>query len=237
MQMNDLMPIVIITILLLLCLYALYKVNSNSVRIIEEDNPEYLEQLAIGRTNFLNEIVDHLRIVFALTEEEVSSPVVEVVGDQIHRITLTSQDQIFTLLIKWNKTITITCYRNKEVKGKQLILCRKKFSIRYNCVNWKKIDAFLYDVLEKFIKITNTDETFRDLLTAAIEVASSIDDNFARELLYTVAENYPWQGEKVKQRESVKAYTSLLAYILKFHREEFVEYMKETDDPAEQDSE
>lgn len=230
MQMNDLMPIIIIVILLLLSLYILYKTGKDSTQFIEEDNPEYLEQLAIGRTNFLNELLEHFKFTFTLTDEESQSPVVEVVGDHVHRVTLASQDQIFTILIAWDKSLTISCYRNKEIKGKELIWTRKKFALKQNCINWKKVDKYLYDTLEKFMAITEEDKAFKDILAAAVEVAKEVNDDYARELLYAVAENYPWTGKKMKQRDSIKYYTSLLSYIIKFHKEEFVQYINREED-------
>lgn len=230
MQMNDLIPLLIIGVMVIIAIVFIRRMTSDQVEMIEEPNPEYLDQLAQGRTNFLNELLEHFKFAFVLTDEESQTPVVEVVGDQIHRVTLASQDQIFTILIDWDRSLTISCYRNKEIKGKELIWTRKKFALKQNCINWKKVDKYLYDTLEKFMAITEEDKAFKDILAAAVEVAKEVNDDYARELLYAVAENYPWTGKKMKQRDSIKYYTSLLAYIFKFHKEEFVQYIKRQED-------
>lgn len=230
MQMTDIVPLIIIAAMVLIAIIFIRKMTSESVEVYEEPNPEYLEQLAIGRTNFLNEVLEHLRLVFVLSDDEIKSAVVETVGDQIHRITVAAQDQIFTILLKWDKTMTISCFHNQKIKGQTLIWTRKTFRVSYNCVNWKKVDKFFYKTLDKFMAVGKSSEDFKILLTAALEVAQAVEDKTARELLYEVAIDFPFDGKKLKSRDAVRMYTSLLAYVVKYHKEEFVAYLNNDED-------
>ena len=223
----DFTPLIIIATLITFILVAwVYFKGDNAM--VEEPNPEYIEEIGKGRQLFINEILEHLRLVFTLSEDEIANCSCELVREHTNRLTIASQDQIFTILCEWNKRVIVSCYRNKNVDGVKLIHMKKSFKLKDNMIDWKKFDAFLFKALNKFLEMQENSEDFKVLIQSAAEVAKEVDDKDAVLLLCTVAEHFPWTGKKMPPHLSTKSYVALIGYLLKYHQKEFLLDIQET---------
>ena len=227
----DIKPFLIGAFLLVVILWLWLNWRDNEYEVVEEPNPEYLQEIGKGRQVFTNEILEHLRLAFALTDDEISNCSCELVKENINRLTIASQDQIFTILCVWGRKIVLSCYRNKNVDGVKLIYMKKSFKLKDNMIDWKKFDTFAYKVVDKFMTAEENDEDFKALITSAAEVASAINEDEAAQILFRVADNFPWTGKRLPKRFATRDYVGLIAYLLKFHQKEFLEYVKSKEDP------
>lgn len=226
----DFTPLIIIATIITFILLAWLYFKEGSYTAVEEPNPEYIEEIGKGRQLFINEILEHLRLVFTLSDDEIAHCSCELVREHTNRLTIASQDQIFTILCEWNKRVIVSCYRNKNVDGVKLIHVKKSFKLKDNMIDWKKFDAFLCKALDKFLEMQENSEDFKTLIQSAAEVAKEVDDKDAVLLLCTVAEHFPWTGKKMPPRLATKSYVALIGYLLKYHQQEFLEYLKEKED-------
>lgn len=226
----DFTPLIIIATLITFILLAWLYFKEGEYTTVEEPNPEYMEEIGKGRQLLITEILEHLRLTFTLSEEEISNYSCELVRENTNRLTLASQDQIFTILCEWNKKITVSCYRNKNVDGVQLIYMKKSFKLKDNMIDWKKFDGFLFKALDKFMAMQENSEDFKTLIQSAAEVAKGVDDKDAVLLLCSVAEHFPWTGKKMPSHLATKDFVALIGYLLKYHQAEFLEYLKEKED-------
>jgi hypothetical protein len=161
-----------------------------------------------------------------LSEDELSNYSCELVKQDVNRIVVATPDQIFTILCKWNRKVTITCFRNPNAAGFQITYLKKSFRVRNNIINWKKLDEFLYKTEGKFMALDDTEEDFTILIMATMEMAEETSDEVAKKMLFDVIGRFPWGSKKVPQRVTLKFYAGVLTYILKNYKEEFLEYQK-----------
>jgi hypothetical protein len=229
----DIKPILIGAILLVVILLFWLNWREDSYDVIEEPNPDYLQEIGKGRQLLINEILEHLRLAFALTDDEIKNCSCELVREHTNRLTIASQDQIITILCVWGRKVVLSCYRNKNVDGVKLIYMKKSFKLKDNMINWKKFDRFAYKAVDKFMAVEENEEDFKTLITSAAEVANEVNEDEAAEILFRVADNYPWTGKKLPKRFATRDYVGLIAYLLKFHQKEFLEYLKSKEDPEE----
>lgn len=227
----DIKPFIIGAILLVAILLFWLNWRKDSYEVVEEPNPEYLQEIGKGRQILINEILEHLRLVFSLTDGEISNCSCELVRDHTNRLTIASQDQIFTILCEWGRKVVLSCYRNINVDGVKLIYMKKSFKLKDNMIDWKKFDTFAYKVVDEFMMAEDNEEDFKALIQSAAEVAKEVNEDEAAQILFRVTENFPWTGKKLPKRFATRDYVGLVAYLLKFHQKEFLEYIKGKEDP------
>mgnify|MGYP003299140991 CR=1 FL=1 len=100
-----------------------------------------------------------------LTNDEISNCSCELVKENTNRLTIASQDQVFTILCVWGRKVVLSCYRNKNVDGVKLIYMKKSFKLKDNMIDWKKFDTFVYKVVDKFMTAEENEEDLIDLKT------------------------------------------------------------------------
>ena len=231
----DIKPFLIGAVLLLIIVWFWLNWRDNDViETIEEPNPEYMEEIGKSRHLVLGEIMEHLRVTFTLSDEELKAATAELVSEGINRVSIAAQDQLFTILIRWGKDFTIICYRNKNVEAEKIVYRKRTFSLKNNCINWKKVDLFLAKTLDKFMEVDETEEDFKDIVMSAAEVANTVNEEEVLKLLFMVVDHYPWaKGHKLPSRIALKDYVAFLAYLLKYHPKEFIAHLGENIDPEE----
>ena len=193
---------------------------------IEEPNPEYLNQLTIARNNFVNELLEHLSVNLCFPKESVDNCVSELVAVDVNRFVMIDQDQIVTILIHWDRSVTISFFVNPELSGENVREMSKKFSLRRNMVSWKAISKFCNQVVNKCMPKIDDAEATQEVIAAALVAAEKIDDARGKELLFRVAENYPWQGQARNPQVALEDYAMILTYVVKNYKQEFVEFLK-----------
>lgn len=230
----DIKPFLVVVFLLILILLFWLRWRKDYYDAIEEPNPEYLEEINKSRHLILTEIMEHLRVIFTLSNEDLKAATVELVSRGINRISIAAQDQLFTILVRWGKNFTLICYRNKNVEAETIVYRKRTFSLKNNCINWKKVDLFLAKTLDKFMEVNETEEDFKDIVISATEVANTVNDEELLKLLFTAIDHYPWaKGHKLPPRIALKDYVVFLAYLLKHYQKEFVAHLSENIDPEE----
>lgn len=207
--------------------FLIYKIKATSgPDIIEEPNPEYLEQLSNARTAFVNELLEHLRLNFALPQEIHDNISITVVGEQMHRINVAYEDQVYNIVVRWDRDVTLYCFRNQDIACEVMVHTKKTFRMRYNIINWKAFAKFCKKTADRFFP-TKDEIKIEPLIVAAKTVSEQVDDQQLLKMFFYAIKDYPWDGSKRTKRMAASNFVALMSYALKYHREELLEFLKQ----------
>ena len=231
-NLNSLGPIIIVGLIVIFFIY-IFRTLVPHDEIIEEPNPEYLNLITEGRNNFINELLEHLRLNLMLSEDAVKNCTSELVGVDINRFVVADGDRIITIIIKWNRSVSIHFFYNQDIAGEIVVNRHLTLKMRDNLVDWKKIAKFSNKIMDKYFPLAD-EEAFTSIVQTAKQVAEQVDEKAAREFLFSYLEETPWDGSKIHPKKALHEYTKLMAYVLKFHAEEFVAFLKANEEKKEE---
>jgi hypothetical protein len=131
---NSLVPIIVVGLIIIFFIY-IFRTLTPQDEIIEEPNPEYLNLITEGRNNFINELLEHLRLNLMLSEDAVKNCTSELVGVDINRFVVADGDRIITIIIKWNRSVSIHFFYNQDIAGEVVVNRQLTLKMRDNLVD------------------------------------------------------------------------------------------------------
>ena len=195
--------------------------------VIEEDNPEYLELIAVSRNNFLNELLEHLRVDFYLPTKDIAKDtIVDLVRENVNRVVVNVDNYVITALIYWSRKVKINVMVLDPVTEKSFNY-NLTLRMRDNTVDWHKLHKLGQEVDAEIFSSMCEEDRFRDIVMAAKELAESSDAETLKNFLFEVSHNYPYNGEKVTPKVAAKQFAMLMSYILANYAEEYLKYLQE----------
>ena len=179
------------------------------------------------RENIINHVLSIFYKVFNVTDDNAVSVNVEILSYHSDMVTISHSSLTLFCYFDWEKE-KLLIIANTE---KENVYKRKAFKIESNFIDVEKLEGF-YNTLKKEVLKPLKDKSMNDIYIDAANTARQLETSLsveqARKALYNLAVDWEIDNPKSKRfNNSLKGYVVLLTYLLKEHKEDFLQFLRD----------
>ena len=179
------------------------------------------------RENIINHVLSIFYKVFNVTDDDSVSVQVEILSYHSDMVTISHSSLTLFCYFDWEKE-KLLIIANTEKKNAYK---RKAFKIESNFIDVEKLEGF-YNTLKKEVlkplKEKSMSDIYTDAVNAAKQLETSLNNEQVRNALYNLVANWEIDNPKSKKfDDSLKGYVVLLTYLLKEHKDDFLQFLRD----------
>lgn len=236
MGSNALTTTILLVLLLLIALagFVMWRRGNTQVEYTvesSEDNPA-LQAIAECRQAIIEQLVQSFGLTFHCLPDELSTSI-ESTDFDTNIVTIAYQDFLCRLYCDWSRgRIKFELGYLPYLQPDQEFVNTKTFKVRRGCVDLASVDNFLRDGFYQYCGLHNsTNNQLVESAAMAVKISQDKEtsDKELTKLLIAVWDDFRISQNSKEAFTDITNATRLLAYILRFHKSDFEEYVKQSD--------